>query len=61
MDATKIPSEYRVFLFDFQWATPRTLFFHTLYRPPNVSKADFIEEFSTFVECAALTCSIHPG
>ena len=32
------------------------IIFHTLYRPPNVSKADFIVEFSTFVECAALTC-----
>ena len=32
------------------------IIFHTLYRPPNVSKADFIGEFSTFVECAALTC-----
>ena len=28
-----------------------------MFRPPsNVSKADFIGEFSTFVECAALTC-----
>ena len=32
------------------------IIFHTLYRPLNVSKADFIGEFSTFVECAALTC-----
>ena len=32
------------------------IIFHTLYRPPNVSKAKFIGEFTTFVECAALTC-----
>ena len=30
--------------------------FHTLYRLPNVSKADFIKELSSFVEYAALTC-----
>ena len=28
---------------------------HTLYKP-NVSKADFIGEFSIFVECATLIC-----
>ena len=30
--------------------------FHTVYRPPNVSKANFIEDFSSFVEGAALSC-----
>ena len=30
--------------------------FHTVYRPPNVSKAYFIEDFSCFVEGAALSC-----
>ena len=32
--------------------------FHTVYRPPppNVSKANFIENFSSFVEGAALSC-----
>ena len=30
--------------------------FHTVYRPPNVSKANFIEDFSSFVEDAALSC-----
>ena len=29
--------------------------FHTVYRPPNVSKANFIEDFSSFVEGAALS------
>ena len=32
------------------------IIFHTMYRPPNISKADFIEEFRTILECAALTC-----
>ena len=32
------------------------IIFHTLYRPRNVSKGDFIVEFSTFVERADLTC-----
>ena len=27
-----------------------------MYRPPNVSKANFIEDFSSFVEGAALSC-----
>ena len=36
-------------------AMPRT-FFHTMYRPPNVSKANFIENSSSFVEGAALLC-----
>ena len=30
--------------------------FHTVYRPHNVSKANFIEDFSSFVEGAALSC-----
>ena len=30
--------------------------FHTVYRPPNVSKANFIEDFSSFVEGVALSC-----
>ena len=29
---------------------------HTVYMPPNVSKANFIEDFSSFVEGAALSC-----
>ena len=29
---------------------------HTVYRPRNVSKANFIEDFSSFVEGAALSC-----
>ena len=32
------------------------IIFHTVYRPPNVSKAKFIEDFSSFVEGAALSC-----
>ena len=34
---------------------PRTLFF-TVYGPPNVSKIQFIEDFSSFVEGAAILC-----
>ena len=34
----------------------KDIIFYTLYRPPNVSKANFIGEFSIFVECSALTC-----
>ena len=34
------------------------IIFHTLYRPPNVFKADFIGEFITFVECAAFFPSV---
>ena len=30
--------------------------FHTVYRPPNVSKASFIQDFSSFVKGAALSC-----
>ena len=30
--------------------------FHTVCRPPNVSKANFIQDFSSFVEGAALSC-----
>ena len=30
--------------------------FHTVYRPPNVSKANLIEDFSSFVEGTALSC-----
>ena len=30
--------------------------FHTVCRPPNVSKGNFIEDFSSFVEGAALSC-----
>ena len=32
------------------------IIFHTVYRPPDVSKANFIENFSSFVEGAALSC-----
>ena len=31
-------------------------FFHTMYRPPNNSKANLIENSSSFVEGAALSC-----
>ena len=30
------------------------IIFHTVYRPSNVSKAKFIEDFSSFVEGTAL-------
>ena len=29
---------------------------HTVYRPSNVFKANFIEDFSYFVEGAAISC-----
>ena len=32
------------------------IIFHTVYRPPNVSKGNFIEDFSSSVEGAALSC-----
>ena len=32
------------------------IIFHTVYRPPNVSKANFIGNFSSSVEGAALSC-----
>ena len=31
------------------------IIFHTLFRPPNVSKTNFIGKLNTLVECAALT------
>ena len=34
----------------------QNIIFHTVHRLPNVSKAKFIEEFSSFVEGAALLC-----
>ena len=34
------------------------IIFHTVYRPPNVSKAKFTEDFSSFVEGAALSCCV---
>ena len=37
-------------------ANAQDIVFHTVYRPPNVSKANFIEDFSSFVEGAALSC-----
>ena len=43
----------RVYPFSCSLATPRTLFRH-LIRSPYVSKADFIEELNSFMECAAL-------
>ena len=33
------------------------IIFYTVYRHPNVSKANFIEDFSSFVEGTALLCS----
>ena len=41
-----------LYLFTYPW----NIIFHTVYRPPNVSKATFIEDFSSFVEGAALSC-----
>ena len=32
------------------------IIFHAVYRPPNVSKANFIKDFSSFDEGAALSC-----
>ena len=32
------------------------IIFHTVYRPPNVSKPNFIEGFSSFEKGAALSC-----
>ena len=41
------------YLFTYPWAMPKTL---SVYRPPNVSKANFIEDFNIFAEGAALSC-----
>ena len=44
------------YLFTYPREMPRTLFFILCIGPPNVSKANFIEDFSSFVEGAALSC-----
>ena len=46
----------RAYLFTCPWAITRTLFFYLVYWPPNISKTNFIEDFSSFVEGAALSC-----